>query len=208
MESVKWSGSGAIPAIGSTVTVGTNGIGAARVLEYRALDGFIGLWVQPLSPPAWYVQQNDHTPCLVFGAELNEDAQDSVFNISTAITERRVRELIITGVEGGYSSFLVDTLHEADPDTGWPHKDFPGYAWWPLIRGSACLFVDKYEWDDAEEKDDVPRLRLDRESIKKGLMLMADKYPRHFNDFVNDNDDAITGDVFLQCCLLGDVVYG
>jgi hypothetical protein len=37
---------------------------------------------------------------------------------------------------------------------------------------------------------------------------MAQAYTRHFADFINQNDDAITGDVFLQCCLLGEVLYG
>jgi hypothetical protein len=37
---------------------------------------------------------------------------------------------------------------------------------------------------------------------------MADKYPRHIADILSENDDATTGDVFLQLCLFGDVVYG
>jgi hypothetical protein len=27
-------------------------------------------------------------------------------------------------------------------------------------------------------------------------------------DFIDENDDAITADVFLQFCLFGDVIYG
>jgi hypothetical protein len=33
------------------------------------------------------------------------------------------------------------------------------------------------------------------------------QYRSHFGDMMNHND-ATTGDVFLQCCLLGKVVYG
>jgi hypothetical protein len=37
---------------------------------------------------------------------------------------------------------------------------------------------------------------------------MAADYPRHFADLVNENDDADTGDAFVQCCVFGEVIYG
>jgi hypothetical protein len=49
---------------------------------------------------------------------------------------------------------------------------------------------------------------LDRVAILEGLRIMAEKEPRHFADFMTENDDADTGDVFLQCCLYGEVIYG
>jgi hypothetical protein len=44
--------------------------------------------------------------------------------------------------------------------------------------------------------------------MAKGLQVMAEKYPVHFNNFDSDNFDAETGDVFLQCSLFGEIVYG
>jgi hypothetical protein len=49
--------------------------------------------------------------------------------------------------------------------------------------------------------------RLDLEAIARGLAAMAGKYPRHFADLVNENTDAITADVLLQCCLFGELIY-
>jgi hypothetical protein len=49
---------------------------------------------------------------------------------------------------------------------------------------------------------------LDMGTIRHGLQVMANQYPRHWNNFINDNEDADTGDVFLQCCLWGEVVLG
>lgn len=49
---------------------------------------------------------------------------------------------------------------------------------------------------------------LDKRALIKGAKIMAQKYPRHFNDVINYDDDAITGDVYLQCCLFGEIVYG
>jgi len=37
---------------------------------------------------------------------------------------------------------------------------------------------------------------------------MAEKYPRHFANFAQEAEDAETGDVFIQCCVLGEIVYG
>lgn len=61
--------------------------------------------------------------------------------------------------------------------------------------------------EDEEDKK-LPHYRLNLASIKKGLQVMADKFPKHFADVTNDNADATTGDVFLQCALFGDVIYG
>ena len=44
--------------------------------------------------------------------------------------------------------------------------------------------------------------------LQHGLSIMAEKYPRHMNDALTENDDGDTGDVFLQCCIFGKVVYG
>ena len=49
--------------------------------------------------------------------------------------------------------------------------------------------------------------RLDLKSIRRGLEDLATKYPRHFADLVNEDTDAITADVLLQCCLFGELIY-
>ncbi len=59
---------------------------------------------------------------------------------------------------------------------------------------------------DAEEDGKYHELNLKK--IKKGLAIMAKKEPAHFGDLIADNADQITADVFLQCCLFGEVIYG
>jgi CBS domain-containing protein len=46
------------------------------------------------------------------------------------------------------------------------------------------------------------------DGIVVGLQTMADNYPNHWHDFINDNEDAATSDVFLQCCLYGEAIFG
>lgn len=72
---------------------------------------------------------------------------------------------------------------------------------YPLNEGGAVII-------SVPEDDDGKTYTLDLKAIKKGLRIMAKDYPRHFTDFVKENDDACTGDVFLQCCLFGEVIFG
>lgn len=50
--------------------------------------------------------------------------------------------------------------------------------------------------------------RLDRAALLRGSDLMAEKFPHHFANVITENADAETGDVYLQCCLFGGIVYG
>jgi hypothetical protein len=72
-EKLAWVSTKAIPAVGTEVNVTINGIGRSIVKKYFVEYGFIGLLVQPLSPPDWYVKQNGaDEPCHVFPAEVTE----------------------------------------------------------------------------------------------------------------------------------------
>lgn len=48
---------------------------------------------------------------------------------------------------------------------------------------------------------------LDLEKISHGLQKMALAEPKHFGDLMSGNDDGVTADVFVQCCLFGEVKY-
>ena len=59
-----------------------------------------------------------------------------------------------------------------------------------------------------KEGDENTLYRVDREVAEKGLKIMAEKYPHHFRNFIDEQDDAITADVFLQCCVFEELIYG
>ena len=48
---------------------------------------------------------------------------------------------------------------------------------------------------------------LNSAACARGLQLMAEDWSRHFQAFRDENEDAETGDVFLQLCVFGDVVF-
>ncbi len=69
-----------------------------------------------------------------------------------------------------------------------------------------CLFGDGFIDIVESENESNEVMRLDFESIKRGLNVMANVLPKHFDDLVNENDDAITSTEFLQCCLYPEYV--
>jgi hypothetical protein len=67
----------------------------------------------------------------------------------------------------------------------------------------SCLYEEEEEGGEEFERTFI----LDLRSIRRGLKVMAKKYPGYFIDALTDNGDMNTGDVFLQCCLVGKVDY-
>jgi hypothetical protein len=78
------------------------------------------------------------------------------------------------------------------------------HIWVPLTaKGVMKLGEDADEEGKYDTKHD-----LTRSKVIKGLQVMAKDYNRHFQQVITDNFDAETGDVFVQCCLFGKVIYG
>lgn len=72
-QELQWVSDKPIPPVGSIIDVAINSIGRSEVLKYFVEYGFIGLLVQPLDPPAWYIKQNGaDEPCHVYPAETKE----------------------------------------------------------------------------------------------------------------------------------------
>jgi len=120
------------------------------------------------------------------------------------VTPRRVYDLVITGMEcGSYSSF---ELISGSWEKGWRNAD----------KGIGDSFAhvtigDRYARAENEEggaTDEVKRAALTDAALERGLEVLAKKAPHLLGDFLADNEDAITGDAFLQCVVLGDVIYG
>jgi hypothetical protein len=116
------------------------------------------------------------------------------------LTVAQKSNLLCSAFEGGSNWYFIEKMTPPKTPrsaTGegviYKHIDYP------LTGGS--LVIKAQELDD---KDYI----LDAAAIKKGSAVMAEKYPRHYADALTENDDACTGDVFLQCCLFGELVFG
>lgn len=122
------------------------------------------------------------------------------------IPMRRIQDLLTSAFEGGSNYwYMIEKQHKPTRfdtrcmESGvFPHIDYP-------TNPGGWLDVS----DGAEVGETKKRTaRLDMGSIKRGLAVFTRAYPTHFGDFLSENDDATTGDAFLQCCLFGDVMYG
>lgn len=120
-------------------------------------------------------------------------------------------DLLVNAFDTGITNYWAATAEVVLPD------DFDIYkvAWlknpehWakcrkvyiaPFVEGGKVTLFDN-------EEEGVEYV-LDLEAIKRGVEVMSSKYERHWCNFRSGNDDAETADVFVQCCVLGEIVFG
>jgi len=128
--------------------------------------------------------------------------------VKLSVTNQRIADLLIGAFEGGSNYWIdwVEYLGETEESAEAMCKrlsiqiETPRYARIPLAGGTWAVKIVQTEGQ--------PDVRLDFNAIQNGLAEMAKKYPTHFADFLNEDDDADTADVFLQCCVFGEVIYG
>lgn len=138
-------------------------------------------------------------------------SENSSVKIEMDIPVERIADLLCCALEGGSNYWY--TIEKFQEPNRFEYKCFPDdkkpirHIDYPMNKGGFIIVSDRRANDDADEKDLVFK-KIDLESMKEGLAIMSKKYPRHFNDFMCENDDADTGDVFLQCCVFGELVYG
>ena len=78
-----------------------------------------------------------------------------------------------------------------------------------LLKGKGVVVYDLYSCEsELSENEEPDRYPITIDNIRKGLELMRDQYPRHYADLMEEEDDAITGDVWLQLAVFGELVYG
>lgn len=83
---------------------------------------------------------------------------------------------------------------------------YSGLAWWVKSVGiDGDIFEDGTIVLTTRENGDKT---LDLDAIGNAMFLFYEKEPRHFADWIAGRDDATTGDVFIQLCVFGEVVYG
>lgn len=143
--------------------------------------------------------------------ETTPAQQPGGLEIKTTVTISRTRisDLLCNALEGG-SNYWYEIKEYGAP----PRLDFmtsPGTVYrhldYPLNEGGYLLFEATGD-DGPDEINGTTQFRLDLDAIRRGLELMSEKQQPHFADFLAEEDDATTGDVFLQLCLFGELVYG
>jgi len=120
-----------------------------------------------------------------------------MFEVRKPVTPEAVANLIIAAFEGG-SNYWIDKVRHISGNS----NEKPYYA-------DPQLYMDPDFLIEITDNDEEDRWNLNQRAIVRGLDLLGSvAHGRHLADFLSENDDAETADVFLQLCLFGDVVYG
>jgi hypothetical protein len=128
------------------------------------------------------------------------DSMDFVVNATFKVTRRQVASTLWRAFSSEITWFRVVEVIEPPTLRFRCIKDMIlRLVDYPLNEGGSVDIVS------TEPASDV--FRLDLKSIARGLEDLSTKYPRHFADLINENTDAITADVLLQCCLFGELIY-
>lgn len=128
------------------------------------------------------------------------------FDLTIGLSKRRVADLLASALEGG-SNYWCEIEEFVAPGSVVQHTGLGRvfrHIDYPLSEGGALIVSDS----KVSENGKVRTARLDWSKIQAGLVLMAKAYPRMFGDWLAEKDDANTGDVFLQLCVFGELVYG
>jgi len=122
--------------------------------------------------------------------------------VQIEVTDQMIADVLTSGLEGGVGYWSQIQKHikpksldfRIDKEHVFEHIDFP------MNKGGAIVLKDL-------ESNKNYTLTLPK--LRRAVKLMASgKYKHHFNDMINENSDAITGDVLIQLAVLGDVIYG
>ena len=124
-------------------------------------------------------------------------------NVEVTITAEMIEEIIVGALEGGsnYWYLLGDEI---------PPKDGKGT---PLsericneVLNSPEYKLPIYDFDEPLAEEVIGYLT--QEGMLNAFRIVSEKYPWHYTNMVSECADAETYDVFFQCAVLGDIVYG
>lgn len=118
------------------------------------------------------------------------------------VTRERISDLLCTAFEGG-SNYWIGGIEYIVPDNPtfrptYNGSIYPKYLWVPLNEGGTT----KIRPDGSPLWHHLGLLQ-----IAAGLRLLASEYPNHWRSFMTENEDAATGDLFLQLCLFGEATF-
>ena len=123
-----------------------------------------------------------------------------------------ISNCLVTAFEGG-SNYWYEIAEEHRPinfnNTPAEDRQFKHISY-PMNEGGSLVITlsEDMRAEEGNEDEDPETWTLNLETIAKGLEVMKSKHKSHYDDMVDENDDSTTGDVLLQCCLFGEVIYG
>ena len=112
-------------------------------------------------------------------------------------SEEQINDLLVTALEGG-SNYWYMIEDQSDPDI------HPA----DLISKEDSEGWIKFSCTEDEVVNGQKEWIIKHNDLRRAEKIMYKNYPHHFGDVLKEQSDAITADVFLQCALFGEVVFG
>lgn len=148
-------------------------------------------------------------PKLWFRFKLSADSSVEMGSIDDEKLKTKAdqirQDLLCCAFEGGSNYWY--RIDEFSYPAGMSRKDveFPHLAV-PFLKGGSLLISTGGDHQNPNRKDG--KWTLNHAALVKGWKLMHDEAPQHYGNAISENSDAETGDVYLQLCLFGEVIFG
>jgi hypothetical protein len=128
------------------------------------------------------------------------------FKVETAISSEMIADMVIGAFEGGITYWCAKARPVEPCEDCVTYQDkSPWYARAALYENDFKIRIVQHDEHKEGAGTDV---FMTPASVQQGLSTMATKYPEHFSDMLTGNWDATTADVFVQCCVFNDLIYG
>ncbi len=125
------------------------------------------------------------------------DSEDEVLKLPRGVDRAMVANMIVGAIEGG-SNYWAEGLYLTR--SGRRAELKPWYSDPAIYRPGLLL--------DMVVRDEIQHKFLTFDDFAKGLRKMKKEAPRHWKNWIDENDDAETADVMLQFVAFGEIVYG
>ncbi len=132
--------------------------------------------------------------------------------LAIEIPTKRIQDLLCSALEGGSNYWYQISGHDMPHDLS--YADFrkggkftnPAEYWhpdeiFPVTPGCASLIKAPGDYDKFG-------VWVNLAAFEHAMELLAEKFPKQAALVIDDEDDAETGDIFLQLAVFGEVIYG
>lgn len=129
--------------------------------------------------------------------------------IQFSFTDEQRIDLLTSAIEGGSNYWYnfqatacnqLNKVQQLFSDDSIYTDTFVWKLWSAIKQGM------EIEVHDIETGDSLGFISMN--SIERGEQTLNEKYNFAVGDVLSENDDAATGDVWLQCAVMNEVVYG
>jgi hypothetical protein len=148
-------------------------------------------------------------------------------SLNRSLTKEDIIDLFVTSLEGGSNYWYYMDLPENIKTYGNSTSESVGNY---ILQGGSVQFYDIEEYNNVlidkengeytikgdvideksftEDLEDTKLGIVDLDKILEAITLIKKEYPNIWENILLENADAGDADVFLQLCVMGEVVYG